>query len=187
MTHPPTDPQIEARIAQHDDPDHEDANTVSDVVDAWGRVQAVLRSGLDQHVEYHDAVSENPSLVVFDTGTSRDDQEHAYEEAGVDNKFLAEILDGLMYDVARDQCDHHWSVTYPLVVTKSREQKRMEKYVRQRLGQLVVERGGAARGLDYWATKVQGLTFSQWERDSGRSTGAIGNSISRGDAHDPDD
>jgi hypothetical protein len=174
---------VRDRIQQHDDPDHEDANTLADVVDAWRAVQEVLRSGLDQHVEYHDVVAENRSLVVFDTGTVHEDQAIAYDEAGVDDDILAQILDGLLHDVAGEHADHDWSVTYPLVVVKSREQVQMESYVRQRLGQLVVERGGAARGLDYWATKVQGLTFSQWERESGRSTGAIGNSISRGDEH----
>jgi hypothetical protein len=173
------------RIQQHDDPDHEDSNTVADVVDAWERVHEVLRSGLDEYVEYHDVVYEDRSLVVFATGATHDEQGLAYEEAGVDDEILAAILDGLMHDVAREHCDHDWSVTYPLVVFKSREQTRMETYVRQRLGQLVIERGGAGRGLDYWATKVQGLTFSQWKRDSGRSTGAIGNSIRRGDDHNP--
>lgn len=175
------EPMVRDRIQQYDDPEHEDANTVADVGDAWRAVQEVHRAGLDQHVEYHDVVAETTSLVVFDTGTTRDDMEIAYEEAGVEDEVLVDILDGLMHDVAREYADHDWSVTYPLVVTKSREQVRTESYVRQRLGQLVVDRGGAARGLDYWATKVQGLTFSQWERESGRSTGAIGNSISRGE------
>lgn len=181
LTEPLTDTLVSDRLHQHDDPDHKNGNSVEDVYGAFADLQSELGDYIDDYDEYHDVVHEDSALIVYDLGPDKADLSIALDEIGVDDEPLRLVISGLMHDVAEQHTDGgRWSDTYPLVVVKDDCTRRAERRTRRRLGALTQEQNGAARALDYWATKVQGITFEQWSAESGRSTGAIGNSIRRG-------
>lgn len=180
LTEPLTDAMVTDRLNQHDDPDHEDGNTVADVYSAFAELQSYLGQHLSDYDEYHAVSHEDSTLVVYNLGPDKADLSIALDEIGVDDEPLRLVISSLMHDLAERHTESgQWGDSYPLVAVKDKCTREAERRTRRRLGALTQQQGGAARALDYWATKVHGLTFEQWEDESGRSTGAIGNSIRR--------
>jgi len=169
------DETIEDAIAQHDDPDHEDALTVADVRELLAHVQydaeAVWGEWLD-NIERNDAhvVAQEGDAIVLDTG-EHDTVRRALEtydgRVAVDD--IAERVVSTVHHRVAEQADaqYNWGATYPRVV-------RLPAYgeAGQRFVEAVVN-GLQRRGLTpgqawaYYGVEIRGESRNSWGKRKG--------------------
>jgi len=117
-----TTAEIEEAIERHDDPDHEDANTVEDVTNALAEINADIIEHIDLHRDAieegaHEVVHEDDDVIVLaDPGHFWGEQFDAME---IDEEQLCTIVVNLHHVAARNVCDYNWSVSDPVVIAKT--------------------------------------------------------------------
>jgi hypothetical protein len=120
MTASITDAQIEAQIAQHDDPEHPDAATVAEVRDV---LQTVHEQLLGSWADVEDILDESDATIVHEDASAvviADPTGHLLGDeldmAGVNDAPMHAIVRGAYHEAAKAVCDYDWSVASPIVL-----------------------------------------------------------------------
>lgn len=167
---------IEEAIERHDDPDHEDANTVDDVVAALDAVNGDIIDHLDLHEDAiddgaHEIVHEDGDVIVLaDSGHFWTEQFDAME---IEDDILRTIIINLHHVAARNACDYSWSVSQPVVIDKPDEFGEGEQHVLREIARRTDELGSVARAVDTLATENHGWSQSMWANLTGRNESTV--------------
>lgn len=165
---PVDDGTIEDAIAQHDDPEHEDALTVDELRDVLVEIQTSAGGHWGEWadtIERGDAtvVAETDGLVVLDTGnTNAVAQELGHLSVTDEEGIRQRVVTAIMHDLAREHADHDWSATYPFVVRKPEGFGAGQAYVE------AVVNGLQQRGLSpgqawaYYGVEIRGNSMNAW-------------------------
>lgn len=173
-----TDADIEAAIAQHDDPDHPDAYTVTRVGDVLEAIQADILDYWDEHQDAiddgaYEIVHEDRDVIVLaDRGHFWSEQFNAME-VGDEHGILQSIVITLHHTAARAVCDYSWAARTPVVVEKSDEFHAGEQQVLREIARRTSEEGSVARAVDQLATEMHGWSKSNWASLTGRNPSTV--------------
>lgn len=174
-----TDSQIRARIEQHDDPGHEDANTVEEVRTAWADIQSNLSEYLGEFADELAYIAyEDDDILIFED-TQGDSLTLAMDEVGIEGDIMHSILNGLMTDVARKKTEYDWGGSWPVVINKPGAFRRGERHVEHRVGQIAAAGCSEAAALDYWMVEVKGWSQSAWADYVGKAQQTVSENIQK--------
>lgn len=172
-----TTAEIEEAIERHDDTDHEDANTVDDVVAALNAVNDDIIEHLDLHEDAiddgaHEIVHEDDDVIVLaDSGHFWNEQFDAMD--GFDDEILQTIVINLHHVAARNACEYSWSVSDPVVIAKPDVFAQGEQHVLREIARRTDELGSVARAVDTLAVETHGWSQSGWSNVTGRNESTI--------------
>ena len=173
-----TDGEIEERIEQHDDPDHEDAYTVEEIRDTLAAINADILDYWDEHQDaideggYHIVHEDRDVIVLADSGHFWSTQFNAMG-IGDEHGILSSIIISLHHTAARKRCDYSWSASTPVVVRKTEEFRVGEQQVLREIARRTDELGSVARAVDTLATETHGWSKSDWARLTGRNPSTV--------------
>jgi len=175
-----TDSEIEAAIAQNDDPDHADAYSVEEIKDVLDRINENIINNWDL---YQDAIDEDAHAVVYEdsevvvladhTGQFWTEQSAMNDQPDDEHGILQSIVVSLHHDAARGHCDSSWSASNPIVVEKPSAFQAGEKQVLREVARRTEEFGSVARAVDTLATDVHGWSKSGWAKCTGRNPSTV--------------
>jgi hypothetical protein len=172
-----TSREIKDAIRSHDDPEHENAVTKSDVRMALGRINDDIISFWDQH---EDAIDDGALEVVHeahDIVVLADHEGHFWSEEfrldGLDDEPLQRIITTVHHKIARRLCDYSWSVSSPVVVLKPDQFQAGQSRVLREIARRTDETGSVARAVDQLATEVHGWSKGDWAKETGRNPSTV--------------
>lgn len=175
-----TDAEIESAIEQHDDTDHPDAYTVAEVRDVLERINADILEHWDLHQDaidegVHEIVHEDSDVIVLADHSGHFWTEQLDVTPGVDDSddILRSIAISLHHTAARGVCDHSWSTSDPVVVSKPNAFRAGESHVLREIARRTRETGSVARAVDQLATEVHGHRKSMWADLTGRNPSTV--------------
>ncbi|MFW6435581.1 MAG: hypothetical protein ACOCY1_04300, partial [Halovenus sp.] len=164
-----TDETIRDAIGRHDDSDHPDAVTVSEVRDLLAALQQSVAEYWGEwcsNIEHGETlvVAVTDDLLVMDTGDIVKYTEELEHHPDVDDldKRTRDVVSRLMHDLAREHSDREWGVTYPLVVGKPDGFDAGEEFVDAIVNSL--QRRGLSPGQAwaYYGVEIRGKSQSSW-------------------------
>jgi hypothetical protein len=175
-----TDDEIEAAIAQYDDPDHDEAYSVEEIQDVLGRTNEDIIDNWDLHQDAidedaHKIVHEDSEVVVLadHTGQFWNEQFNVMDLPDDEHGILHSIVVSLHHDAARGHCDYSWSVSNPAVVEKPSAFQAGEEQVLREVARRTEEFGSVARAVDTLATDVHGWSKSRWASVTDRNPSTV--------------
>lgn len=173
-----TTAEIEDAIAQHDDPDHKDANTVDDVVAALNAINADIIDHLDLHEDpiddsAHEVVHEDSEMIVLADLSGHFWNEQFKSMGGFEDDILQTLVISLHHTAARNVCDYNWSVSYPIVITKPDDTQQGEQHVLREIARRTDELGSVARAVDTLAVETHDIQQSTWANLTGREDSSV--------------
>lgn len=186
MTTHITDADIQAAISQHDDPDHPDSLTTSDVRDLLEVVQSDVAAAWDgwtSSIERGEArvITDTHDALVLATG-----QPNVYSEAltrlasdHTDVEYddvAASVVNAAMHNAARRLTDYDWGVAYPLVISKPDGTRGGEAYVTAVINALLRDGLSPGQAWAYYGTEIVGETQSRWADRTGRDQSTVSES-----------
>ena len=167
------DSEIEAAIQQHDDPDHPDVNTVSDVRDALAAMQ---RDTELYWAEYMDAVEVGHAQLVAETHdvvvlsvSHGEDLYISMDEAGIEDDILRDVVVSVHHRVASRLADYDWSASDPMVIRKPDGVDEGQRYVEAVINNLVREGLSPGQAWHYYGVEVRGNSRNSWAKRCGYS------------------
>jgi hypothetical protein len=175
-----SDEDIEAAIAKNDDPDHPDAATVEEVRDVLALINAgalnwwsEYQDGIDDGA--HEIVHEDRNVIVLadHSGHLWTNEFHALEQDGEIKPTTRNIIKSLHHTMARQHCDHSWSVVSPVVVQKTADFRAGEQQVIREIARRTEEFGSVARAVDTLVTDEHGWSKSGWAKCTGRNPSTV--------------
>lgn len=172
------DGDIEAAIAQKDDPDHPDAYTVdevrdvleainADIIDFWSEHQDAIDDGA------YEIVHEDRNVIVLAEGGHFWSEQFNAMDIDDETGILQSIVTTLQHTAARNHCDYSWSVSTPVVVEKTDEFHAGEQQVIREIARRTEEYGSVARAVDTLATDVHGWSKGNWADLTGRNPSTV--------------
>jgi hypothetical protein len=169
-----TDADIEQAIEQHDDPDHEDANTVDDI----RTLLAIIQRGVEEswmgrmrELETGNAelIADHDDVVVIATGeidTALEELEH-HPDVDID-QITRDVVSATMHNAARRLSDYDWSHVYPLVARKPESRAAGEVYVEGVVNGLQATYDlSPGQAWAYYGVAIKGNSQSSWGRRKG--------------------
>ncbi|PHQ38247.1 hypothetical protein DJ69_12920 [Halorubrum persicum] len=175
-----TDAEIEAAIAQKDDPDHEDAYTVEEIRDVLDKINGYIVNNWNLYqdaidVDAQEIVHEDDGIMVLadHSGHFWNEQFNVMDLPDDEHGILQSIVVSLHHDAARANCDFSWSVVYPVVVEKPSAFRAGEQQVLREIARRTEEFGSVARAVDTLATETHGWNKSSWASLTGRNPSTV--------------
>ena len=177
------DATIEGAIAQHDDPDHEDALTVGEVRDILATIQQSVETMWGEWVDNiqrgdSTVVTETADLIVLDAGERNPirDELDAHSDLP-DDRIARTVVTAIMHELARQHTDHNWGVTYPLVTRKPEDVGDGQAYVEAVINGLIDRGLSAGQAWAYYGCEIKGESQSAWARRQGRDQSQISKAL----------
>lgn len=172
-----TDADIKAAIAQHDDPDHADACTVSEVREALDAINDDVTAHWDL---YQDAIDDGAHEIVYedsDVVVLADHSGHLWREQldamEIADDALRTIVTSLHHTAARKHCEYSWSTADPFVLVKSGAFQAGEQQVLREIARRTEKFGSVARAVDTLATETHGFQKSTWATLTDRNPSTV--------------
>jgi len=171
------DETIEDAIQQHDDPDHEDALTDSDVRELLAHVQydtEAVWSEWTDNIERGDAhlVAQDGNVLVLDTG-EHDTVTRALEtyDGPVTVDAIAERVVSTVHHRAAEQIarDYNWGYTYPRVVHLPDEGESGQELVDAVINSLLRRDLSPGQAWAYYGVEIRGESRNKWAARCGYS------------------
>jgi len=162
------DETIEEAIDAHDDPDHEDATTVTEVRDILAALNESVRVHWSEwldNIESGDAqvIDETDELIVLDTGTIDKVREEIAHHPEIDaDGSTVDVVSAVMHEVAREHSNHDWGVTYPFVVRKGGSFVNVQEYVEAVLNGLRRRGVSPGQAWAYYGVEIRGHSRNHW-------------------------
>lgn len=168
------DATIEEAIKSNDDIDHPDALTVDEVRELldWLQEGVEYRWGEWAHnIEHGDieVVTEDSDTIVMSTGPHNivsEELDHYDGDVEVDG-IAQSIVTQIHHELARERCDHSWSVSYPYVVTKPESFEAGRQFVEAVVNSLQRKGLSPGQAWAYYGVEIKGSSMNRWGRRKG--------------------
>lgn len=185
-----SDDQIEAAIAQHDDPQHSESWTVPEVRDV---LTALAESAHEVYGEWIDniergdatIVAQTDDLLVLDAG----ERNPLHDELDVigereivtmdddSREILSHIITHLMHEIAGQHSDRSWPATYPWVIPMPTSATDAEYLVQATVNSLISRGLTATEAWAYYGVEIRGESQSSWGRRQDRNQQQISKAL----------